>query len=247
VTDLIRLRAVKLRLPTGAVFAGRTAGWLHGLDLDPTHPIEVIAPLGCGISARAGLRLRRAQLDADEIAEVQGLPATGAIRTVGDLAWLLSLTDAVAAADAGLHLGLLDLDDLRNLAGRRAGRQGAGRLRRVLELVEPLTESPMETKLRLLLRFAGLPCPLAQVSLADAQGRFVARADLFYPEARLVIEYDGATHKDSLVEDSRRQNRILAADYRLLRFTSADVLKMPDTVVAQVRRALVDLPANRAI
>ena len=36
----------------------------------------------------------------------------------------------------------------------------------------------------------------------------------------------------------RRQNRLVDAGYRLLRFTAADVLSAPDSVVALVRRAL---------
>ena len=95
----------------------------------------------------------------------------------------------------------------------------------------------METRLRLLLVFARLPRPLAQVDLGDASG-FFARADLYYPQRRLVIEYDGATHKDSVTEDDRRQNRLLSAGYRLLRFSAADVLGTPDLVVERVRGAL---------
>jgi len=240
-----RVAAAWLRLPEGAAFSGRTAAWLHGLDLKPTDPIEVVAPLRCRISARAGIFLRRAEVALDEIVEVEGLPATSAVRTVVDLAWLLPVSDAVAAADAALNARLLTIDDLRDAASRRAGRQGVGRLRRVLDLVEPLAESPMETKLRLLLVFAGLPRPSAQAPLHERSGAFIGRADLFYPDAGLVLEYDGAIHRDSLVEDSRRQNRLLEAGYRLLRFTSADVLRSPDSVVAQVRRALHELPANR--
>src|SRR5205807_10662810 len=68
---------------------------------------------------------------------------------------------------------------------------------------------------------------------------FCCRADLYYPAARLVIEYDGANHRDRLVEDNRRQNLLLNAGFRLLRFTASDVHQRPDAVVAQVRRGLV--------
>ena len=52
------------------------------------------------------------------------------------------------------------------------------------------------------------------------------------------IEYDGGTHRDSLVADNRRQNRLVNAGYRLLRFTAADVLSAPESVVSLVRGAL---------
>jgi hypothetical protein len=96
----------------------------------------------------------------------------------------------------------------------------------------------METRLRLLLVLAGLPGPSAQVSLHDERGRFLGRPDLLYREQQLVIEYDGGVHRETLVNDDRRQNRLLGAGYRVLRFTAPDVLGTPDAVVAQVRAAL---------
>ena len=37
----------------------------------------------------------------------------------------------------------------------------------------------------------------------------LARTDLYYPDQRLALEYDGGSHRESLVEDNRRQNRLL--------------------------------------
>ncbi len=90
----------------------------------------------------------------------------------------------------------------------------------------------------MLLVLSGLPTPNVQVSLHDSAGLFVGRPDLYYPDARLTIEYDGGTHRSSLVADNRRQNRMLEAAYRLLRFTASDVLQTPAAVAAQVERAL---------
>ncbi len=95
----------------------------------------------------------------------------------------------------------------------------------------------METRLRLIPVMAGLPAPEVQRKLLDRAGRLIGRADLYYPDSRLVIEFDGGVHRDMLVEDNRRQNRILAAGYGLLRFTSADVFDNPDGVLAQIRAA----------
>ena len=164
------------------------------------------------------------------------------LRTVLDLADRLPFVEAVVAVDMALHQGLLGLDELGTYVARNSGRKGVVRLRGVLDAAEPASESPMETRLRLLLVLAGLPRPMAQVRLHDDHGRFVARTDLYYPSQRLCLEYDGATHRDSLVDDDRRQNRLLNAGFRLLRFTAADVLGIPDEVVAQVRAAL-DPPA----
>ena len=62
---------------------------------------------------------------------------------------------------------------------------------------------------------------------------------MLYRRQRLAIEYDGGTHRERMVEDNRRQNGLVGAGYRLLRFTAADVYGAPDTVSMQVRHALV--------
>jgi len=146
---------------------------------------------------------------------VRRLPATTIARTLLDLRGRLSPVEHLVLADEVLRLGL----------GRHH------------ELAEP-AESPMETRLRWLLLEAGLPRPQVQIDLCDAKNRFLGRADLYYPEARLVIEYDGANHRDRMTEDLRRQNAILSAGYKLLRFSAADLNQRPDAIVAQITRLL---------
>src|SRR5438309_1859127 len=94
----------------------------------------------------------------------------------------------------------------------------------------------METRLRMELIRARLPVPCVQAEIRDAAGGFIGRADLYYPDRRLVIEYDGENHRDRLVADLRRQNALVNAGYHLLRFTFTD-LRAPGSVVAQVCRA----------
>jgi len=157
--------------------------------------------------------VRRCRLG--DAVNIRGLPATSVQRTFRDLRRQLPPVEFLVLADAALrlHLGLFD------------------------DLAEP-AESPMETRLRWLLLQAGLPRPQVQTDLRDGDGRFVGRADLYYRTARLVIEYDGANHRDRLVEDNRRQNLLLNAGFRLLRFTAADIHQRPDVVTSQVQRAL---------
>ena len=144
---------------------------------------------------------------------VRGLRTTTLVRTFSDLRPRLAEVELLVLADQALRLNL-------------------GRFH---DLAEP-AESPMETRLRWHLIRAGLPKPQVQANLHDTNGRFIGRADLYYPESRLVIEYsDGANHRDRLVEDDRRQNLLIGAGYRLLRFTSAD---RPEVMTAQVRRQM---------
>ena len=241
---MTQLVAAKLRLPDTAVFTGPTAAWLHGLDIAPCSPIEATLPSTSSTSRLVGVVVRRCGISAAETSTRRGLRVTSPVRTIADLACRLPLNDAVALLDSALHRRLVNRRRLCDWAGTHAGHRGVRRLKRALELADPAAESVMETRLRLLLVLAGLPHPEGQVSLRDDSGHFLARPDLYYPEARLAIEYDGATHRESLAADNRRQNRLIDAGYRVLRFTAGDVLGAPASVVTIVRRALA--PANAA-
>jgi len=237
------LTAVRRRLPAEAVFSGRTAAWLHGIDLPPCDPVDATVSKRCGISARAGLSLRRVELADGDVVSRHGMPVTSILRTLVDLSQQLTLVEAIAAMDAALQLRLVDEKGLRGLLHQRAGCMGVVRLRRVVELADPAAESPMESRLRALLILAGLPRPQVQVKVYDELGRFLGRPDLYYASHRLGIEYDGGTHRDRLVDDNRRQNRLTNAGIRLLRYTAADLLSRPDQIVGQVRCALGLPPA----
>jgi hypothetical protein len=196
-----KLVAVADRLPD-SVFSGCTAGWLHGLDLSPVDPVELTVP-NTHISNRAGVQIRRTTLAPVEIVQLRGHSVTSAFRTAVDLGSRRVLLDAVIALDMALHKRIVDLTDLRSYCEENRGAKSIARLRRAIELAEPATESPMETRLRMLLVMARLPRPRAQVPLHDQQGRFMGRPDLYYTEHKLGLEYDGATHRDTLVEDNR--------------------------------------------
>ena len=182
-----------------------------------------------------------------------GLPTTSALRTVVDLGGKDPLTEGVVAADQFLHAGLVTIGELRAYIAGHPGAKGIARLRRVVDLAEPKSASPMETRLRMLLVLARLPRPEVQVSIYDRKGRFLGRPDLLYRNQCLAIEYDGGNHRDRLVDDNRRQNGLVGAGYRLLRFTAADVYGPPEIVAMQVlhglglRRSVPDgrIPAHR--
>ncbi|HEV1992141.1 MAG TPA: DUF559 domain-containing protein, partial [Candidatus Dormibacteraeota bacterium] len=232
------LSAVARRLPPGAAFSGSTAAWLHGLDVEPCNPIEVTIPDLIGSRRRAGASVSRTALAGEEIVLRSGLPTTSALRTVVDLGGKDPLTAGVVAADQFLHAGLVTIGELRAYVASHPGAKGIGRLRRVVDLAEPKAESPMETRLRMLLVLARLPRPEIQVSIYDKKGRFLGRPDLLYRNQCLAIEYDGGNHRDRLVDDNRRQNGLVGAGYRLLRFTAADVYGPPDIVAMQVLHGL---------
>jgi len=216
-------------LPASTVFVGRTAAWMHGLDVNPADPVQVAVPVNCSLKSRAGLEIRH--LPVEDIVVIKGLRATSVGRTLLDLCARESPLDALIAIDMATRMRLSwTLEDM-------AGKPGSARLRWLCGFAAP-AESPMETRLRWLLLSAGLPRPKVQTDLYH-NGRFVGRADLYYPSARLVIEFDGGNHRDRLVTDDRRQNMITNAGFRILRFTGPDIYNRPEVVVAQVRGGLV--------
>lgn len=235
---MLKLEAANCRLPAAGAFSGLAAAWLHGLDVDPCNPIEVTIPKGEGVSGRSGMKVSRARLGADEVVSIQGMRTTTILRTLEDIGRRMAPVEATVVADMALHAGLVELAALSSLARTRRGGRGLVNLRRVADNAEPKSESPMETRLRMILVLAGLPRPAAQVSIHDGSGRVIGRPDLYYQERHLGLEYDGGVHRESLVEDNRRQNRLLEEGIRLLRFTAAVVLSRPALVVAQVRAVL---------
>ncbi len=233
----LTLSAWRRFLPPETVVTGASAAWLFGLDLAPTDPVEIVVPPASGIRTRAGLLVRHSEIALKEVLSIRGLRTTALPLTLAGLCQRRSAVEALIAIDMAVHRGLTDPVALGHYAEAAKGRPGMPRMRSLALLAAP-AESPMETRLRWLLIQAGLPRPGVQVNLRDGAARFVGRADLYYREARLVVEYDGSNHRERLVEDNRRQNALVNAGYRLLRFTAPDIHSRADVVVAQVRSAL---------
>lgn len=233
----LTLSAWRRVLPPETVFAGATAAWLHGLDLEPTNPVEIALPTSSRIRSRAGLVVLRSDIPSNEVVSVRGLRATALPLTLTGLCLQRPAVEALVAIDMAIRKRLTDSRALAQYAQKMLGRRGAARLHSLALLAAP-AESPMESRLRWLLIQAGLPRPEVQSDLRDNSAKFVGRADLYYPAARLVLEYDGVNHRERLIDDNRRQNALVNAGYRLLRFTAADIHNRADVVIAQVRAAL---------
>nr|WP_246406213.1 DUF559 domain-containing protein [Modestobacter versicolor] len=100
--------------------------------------------------------------------------------------------------------------------------------------------SPPESRVRVACHLAGLPHPVPQYAVHD-DGRFLGQVDLAWPEAKLVVEYEGAHHFEGLqiVRDDERYARLTTAGWRVIRLGSADLRDL-DAVVVRIREALVD-------
>jgi very-short-patch-repair endonuclease len=179
--------------------------------------------------------VHRASVPPDERVAVGGLWVTSPRRTVTDCARILSATSAVVVADSALRLGLLTADELTSAAVAMRG-PGSVAARAALLSADDRSESALESVARLLFRSHGL-APELQVSIYQG-GEFLARVDALFRAERLVIELDGYEHHSSrgaFQTDRRRQNALLAAGYRVARFTWDDVWQRPDYVIRVVR------------
>jgi hypothetical protein len=148
------------------------------------------------------------------------------------------LVEGTVVADALSHAGLFTRDDLGRYSRSRAGLRGIRQLRRICELMDPRSESPMETRVRLLLVLSGLPTPESQLVVFDRGGGFVARADLGYPTGRVIVEYDGAFHWEQRRADDRRRDAMRALGWTVLVVSREDYYDSPQQIVATVHAAL---------
>ncbi|MFC0031115.1 DUF559 domain-containing protein [Micromonospora chaiyaphumensis] len=239
--------AVALRLPAGAAIAGRSAAFLWGAGLLARDaPVTVLLPRTARIRPHPRVHQVRSVLPDTDRTRFAGLPVTTALRTAFDLGRQGPRIEALVAVEALLHRRVVKLSALRAYAAAHPGWPGAAVLREVLALAEPLSESPMETRLRLLLLDAGLGPLTAQHDVHDARGCFIARLDLAWPALRVAVEYDGDHHRERahFRQDIARLNALRAAGWLVLRFTADDVLRHPDAAITLVRQALRERAAH---
>jgi hypothetical protein len=239
-TLALRLAAIRLVLPRHAVVCGLTAAWLHGVDVRRQGDLDLHVSFAKGrrIRNRAGLAVCQETLEADDIMTIDGLHVTTPLRTTFDcLRWLRGW-ERVVVADALTHAELVTVMEIRRyFAGKRRLRN----LRigeRLVDDIEPLTESPMESRSRMLLIDGGLPRPKPQHELRDVFGKFVARLDLAYLELKVAVEYDGADHWLQRRKDDRRRDAARRLGWVVIVFSADDVYKTPEATVALVRAEL---------
>lgn len=228
-------------LPPGCAIGGLSAAWLWGVDLLPltAPPVCAVVPHVVRRRGSARLTIMTATLTAEDVTTIGGIAVTTPERTAFDLGRGLTRTGAVIALDAMLHRRLITESALQRLIDMRGRSRGVPALRAALALADAQAESPMETRVRLLLHDAGLPAPTAQHDVFH-RGRFIARVDFAYPAQRLVIEYEGDYHRERAAFrfDLARVNDLVAAGWLVIRVTADDVHKAPRQLIARVRAAL---------
>jgi len=238
---LLRAKGALLVHPPGAVASRWTAARLLGVPVPYDELEHVTVSSEDDRRRRQGIRCHIAQLSAAEVQVVQGVRITAPLRLFVDVAEFLSLVDLVVAGDWMVRHRLVTVERLVRFT-RDSTIAHAGRARRAASYVRDRVDSPMETRLRLLLVLAGLPEPEVNRELRDELG-VLMRLDLCYPALRLAVEYDGRQHLTSSAQwerDVERRNDLVAQGWILLTVTSRGIHRTPEETVRRVWHALRD-------
>lgn len=221
-------------LPPDAVLTGSTALRLHGAGVGDEELVRA-ATATAAQTRRAGLRLSRVGTLPDH----DGAVATP-LAAWCDARTELDLVELVAAGDALVRNGLVEVDEVLAMAEEVTGR-GSRHLRRAASLVRERVDSLPETRLRLCLVLAGLPEPRTNVTLGH-EDRVIGRVDLLVEDHGLILEYDGDQHRDSgqWNVDLDRDEAFARAGFTTLRVTRQR-MRRPRQLVGRVHARLVGL------
>lgn len=243
-------RAIAAWLWTGrvGVVAGRSASALHGAKwVDDDLPAQV---LHSNRRRPKGIEVWSDRYEPHEVESVRGVLVTTPARTCLDLACRLPTEDAVVAIDALARATRLDMAEVDALADRCVGRRSIRRARQILRLVDAGSESPKETRLRLLYIRAGFPRPETQIKVYE-YGLVVAVLDMGWRDIMVAADYEGDHHRLSrrrFNNDIRRHATVTELGWDDMRITVED----PDGVIVErARRAferrgrVVDVWAGR--
>jgi hypothetical protein len=193
----LRIACLRLVVPDDAVITDRTAGWLHGASMI-LAPNDHLSVPTVSMYRRPGYRLRNKATSSgersfgpDDVVELDGLRVTSPLRTACDLGRLLHRDQAIGAMDSMTRVGRFDSAVLVVYAERFRGMRGMCQLRALAPLVDPRSQSPGESILRLRWRDClTLPPPTPQLCVQGPDG--VWYLDLGVEGLRYAAEYDGA-------------------------------------------------------
>ncbi len=232
-----RYMAAVLACGERAVLSGRAAAFLFGL-IKGSHPApEVTTVAYRRVPGVVNRRVRH--LNKHDVTHYRAIPITTVLRTLVDLAALLSL-DALSRvcheAEVRYRISAAMVD---GTLARRPNAPGAGKLREIFHGQVRITLSKLERDFLALLRSAGLPLPQTN---RCADGRYV---DCRWPEYRLTVELDSYRYhhtRHAWEQDRRREREARVRGDEFRRYTHGDVTEDQALVLAELRELLPRRP-----
>jgi very-short-patch-repair endonuclease len=237
------LMAAVLACGPGAVVSHRSAAALWGIRRTDRARIDITTARRAGRERRGIDAHLVRRLDPRDVTRHCGIPTTTVARTLIDLADVVLPRALKKAVHESEVLRLLDVTEVKQALGRANGRRNLSGLSDFLDDAyanDDRTESDLEEAFVELCEAAGISRPRGQVQLS-AGGRSL-RVDFLWPHHRLVVEVDGhASHgtRRGFEDDRRRDADLVAAGYRVMRFTWRQVAAGGE-VVTRLRALLSD-------
>ncbi len=226
----------------GVVASHRSAARLWGLRGIEQAPVEIAIAGRHGPALTSVVVHHTDRLDAVDVSRRRRIPVTAPARTLLDLAGVVDVDALEPALEDAVLRGLAPFPLLRSTLDRLggSGRRGAAGLRLLLDARDPATaptESMLEDALVRVLRRAGLPPPRRQHRVGTV------RVDLAYLDIGLAIEADSRVWhagRGDVQRNSSKHNLLVAAGWRVLRFTWFDVKSRPSYVLATIGPLVAD-------
>jgi hypothetical protein len=240
---VIRRRSIAalVRLHPSAAVSHETAGALQKLpDRRPgrtSSDVIVVSAARSGGRQR-GLRIVSAELDPRDVEVLAGVRCTSVARTALDLSLGRPLSEALAVLDAAV--ARVGLEALASAYGRLGRVRGVGALIDAMSLADARSESPLESASRGVVITARLPRPELQQWITDSEGRSW-RVDFLWREHRVIGEADGWVKYESVADlraEKVREDALRRAGWTIVRWTSDELWRTPEVVVARIARAL---------
>lgn len=241
----LRCRAVLLRYRDVAL-SHVSAIVAHGLPVfDARLDLVHLSRIDAGRPRRRGAVQVHPRLPGPAVVRTASWPplpvCTIAVAVLQTADWD-GLDAGMVAAEAALHRGLVTAGELQR--ARAVARLGRGRAAAdlVVALAGPHSESPGETRTRLLLRSLGWAMPTQQATCVLPEGG-AARVDFLLKDEGVVVEFDGAvkyggaTGRGELVREKRREDGLRAIGLEVVRLTWTDLARPSD--VARLLQAAV--------
>lgn len=244
IEEVRRIRSMVLTMDESVVVTHESALLLHGLPVWSMRRERGVHLSNAGVRTRTRRTHVHLHRSAPEMPSVliDNVWVASVAWAVAQTGCTLGLETAVIAADAGLHSGVMTPAALSDACTALVGTRGSAGLHRLPSLVDARSESPGESRLRLLVNGAGYDVTPQRVIRTEA-GEFVARVDLALDHSCVLVEFDGMlkyrgeANNGALVAEKRRELMLNRLGYSVIRVVRDD-LDYPDRIIGWVRTGL---------